>query len=48
VSESSEPRTLVMWAASSPTGLVRVVVCPACRALVLADDYAEHERFHAA
>lgn len=40
------PPTITMWSSASPTGLIHVTTCPACKALVLLPDYPAHERWH--
>lgn len=42
---SARERVLVLFAA---VGLVRVMVCPLCAALVVVDGRAQHARHHAA
>lgn len=41
-----EPVTITMWCAPSATGLIRVSICPSCKALVLHVDYPAHKRWH--
>lgn len=42
-----EPVSMIlMWSSSAATGLIRVVICPGCKSLVLEADFRAHERWH--